>query len=67
MNVGDIHWVEFPRANGREQRGRRPAILMQDDRYAGSLSTTVVARLSTAKRALRFAGTAWVDATDESG
>jgi len=21
---GDIHWVQLPAANGREQRGRRP-------------------------------------------
>ena len=39
MNVGDIHWVGFPQANGREQQGRRPAIVMQDDGYAGSLPT----------------------------
>ncbi len=67
MNVGDIHWVDFPRANGREQQGRRPAIVMQDDGYAGSLPTTMVVPLSTAKRALRFAGTALVEAPDDSG
>ena len=67
MNVGNIHWVDFPRANGREQHGRRPAVVMQDDAYGGSLPTTMVVPLSTAKRALRFAGTALVDATDESG
>lgn len=67
MNVGDIHWVEFPQANGREQQGRRPAIVMQNDGYAGSLPTTMVIPLSTAKRALRFAGTALVAATSESG
>lgn len=67
VNVGDIHWVDFPQANGREQQGRRPAIVMQDDRYAGSLPTTLVIPLSTAKRALRFAGTALIDATQDSG
>ena len=67
LNVGDIHWVEFPLANGREQQGRRPAIVMQDDGYAGSLPTTLVIPLSTAKKALRFAGTALVAATSESG
>ena len=67
MNVGDIHWVDFPQANGREQQVRRPAIVMQDDGYAGSLPTTMVIPLSTAKRALRFAGTAWVAGTSESG
>ena len=67
VNVGDIHWVDFPQANGREQQGRRPAIVMQDDGYAGSLPTTMVIPLSTAKRALRFAGTALVAGTSESG
>ena len=67
MNVGDIHWVEFPRGNGREQQGRRPAIVMQSDHYAGSLPTTLVIPLSTAKRALRFAGTSLIAATPESG
>jgi mRNA interferase MazF len=67
LNVGDIHWVDFPQANGREQQGRRPAIVMQDDGYAGSLPTTMVIPLSTAKRTLRFAGTALVAGTSESG
>lgn len=67
MNVGDIHWVEFPPANGREQQGRRPAIVMQDDGYAGSLPTTMVVPLSTAMRALRFAGTTTIAASAGSG
>jgi mRNA-degrading endonuclease toxin of MazEF toxin-antitoxin module len=53
MNVGDVHWVDFPIANGREQQGRRPAIMMQDDTYAASFPTTKVVPLSTSKRALR--------------
>jgi len=67
VNVGDIHWVEFPPANGREQQGRRPAIVVQDDGDAGSLPTTMVVPLSTAIRALRFAGTATISASTESG
>lgn len=67
MSVGDIHWVELPRANGHEQQGRRPAIIMQDDTYAGSLPTVLVVPLSSAKRALRFAGTALIRATSGSG
>jgi len=66
LNVGDIHWVEFPQANGREQQGRRPAIVMQDDEYARSLPTTLVIPLSTAKRALRFSGTTLIAATADS-
>ncbi len=65
--IGDIHWVELPDAGGREQSGRRPAIVMQDDVSAGSLPTTIVIPLSTAVAALRFPGTASVKATKESG
>jgi len=33
MAVGDIHWIEYPSIGGREQSGRRPAILIQDEQY----------------------------------
>jgi mRNA-degrading endonuclease toxin of MazEF toxin-antitoxin module len=35
VTVGDIHWVQLPAANGREQWGRRPAVILQ---------TTIAAR-----------------------
>jgi len=38
MRVGDIHWVELPNVGGREQAGRRPAIILQDDDYELALS-----------------------------
>ena len=65
--IDDIHWVELPDAGGREQSGRRPAIVMQDDTYAGGLPTTIVIPLSSALAAMRFPGTASVKATDGSG
>lgn len=65
--IGDIHWVELPDAGGREQAGRRPAIVMQDDVYAGNLPTIIVIPLSSALTALRFPGTASVKATQSSG
>lgn len=67
MNVGDIHWVELPSVGGREQSGRRPAIVMQDNAYAGSLPTTVVVPLSSAIAALRFPGTSRINASKLSG
>lgn len=67
MNVGDIHWVELPNIGGREQAGRRPAIVLQDDAYASALPTTVVVPLSSAVGALRFAGTQRIKATQASG
>lgn len=67
MIVGDIHWVELPAANGREQRGRRPAVILQDDQYAGGLPVVLVVPLTTARAAMRFAGTALILPTAENG
>ena len=67
MKVGDIHWVDLPQANGREQQGRRPAVVLQDDAYGANLPTVIVIPLSSAKNALRFAGTTLVRANKASG
>ena len=67
MIVGDIHWVQLPAANGREQRGRRPAVILQDDRYAEGLPVVLVVPLTTARAAMRFAGTALILPTAENG
>lgn len=37
MTIGDIHWIELPLTNGREQAGHRPAVIVQDETYAGDL------------------------------
>lgn len=39
---------------------------MQDDGYAKSLPTTIVIPLSSTKKALRFAGTTLIAATEEN-
>jgi mRNA interferase MazF len=65
--IGDIHWVQLPAANGREQRGRRPAVILQDDQYAGGLPVVLVIPLTTARAAMRFAGTALIRPTAENG
>lgn len=62
MTVGDIHWVELPAANGH-----RPAVILQDDHYAGGLPVVLVAPLTTARAAMRFAGTALVPPTPQTG
>jgi mRNA interferase MazF len=67
MTVGDIHWVELPSDGGREQQGRRPAIIVQDDGYAGRLPTVLVIPLSSARAALSFAGTTLIRATAQRG
>jgi hypothetical protein len=54
------YWVELPDSGGREQAGRRPAIILQNDMYAASLPTVLVVPLSSAIAALRFPGTALI-------
>jgi len=67
MSVGDIHWVDLPAVGGREQRGRRPAVILQDDDYAGALPVVLVVPLTTTRAATRFAGTALIQPTAENG
>lgn len=67
MAVGEIHWVDLPDTGGREQAGRRPAIIMQNDVFAGSLPTVLLIPLSSAIGALRFQGTALIRANKTSG
>lgn len=67
MSVGDIHWVALPAADGREQRGRRPAVVVQLDDYGGDLPVVLVIPLTTARAAMRFAGTTLIHPTSENG
>src|SRR5215831_13405780 len=67
VSVGDIHWVDLPAANGREQRGRRPAVVFQDDDYGGDLPVVLVVPLTTARAAMRFAGTTLIYPAAENG
>ena len=67
MTIGEIHWVDLPVTGGREQAGRRLAIIIQNDGYAGSIPTVLVIPLSSAIAALRFPGTAPIKADKTSG
>jgi mRNA interferase MazF len=67
MTVGDIHWVQLPAATSHEQGGRRPAVILPDDHYAGGLPVALVAPLTTARAAMRFAGTTLIRPTAENG
>jgi mRNA interferase MazF len=57
VTVGDIHWIELPPGTGHEQSGRRPAVIIQDESYAGTLPVVLVVPLTTAIATLRFPGT----------
>jgi mRNA-degrading endonuclease toxin of MazEF toxin-antitoxin module len=58
MNVGDIHWVEFPARGGRAQSGRRPAIVAQK---VSTLPTVLLIPFTTQQDALRFPGTVLIE------
>lgn len=45
---GDVYWVDFSPARGVEQRGRRPALIIQNDRGNEHSAYTVVAAISSA-------------------
>jgi mRNA interferase MazF len=45
---GDIFWVEFPPKRGSEPAGRRPAVIVQDDRWNRSqINTTIVLAITS--------------------
>jgi mRNA interferase MazF len=67
LKFGDVHWVELPDRGGREQRGRRPAVIWQDTATFSRLPTILVIPLSSQQSALRFGGTALIQPTSTNG
>lgn len=67
MNVGDLHWVEFPAGAGRAQAGRRAAIVVQGAAATAKLPTVLMIPLTTRLDALRFPGTVLVEADVQNG
>jgi mRNA interferase MazF len=62
-----MYWVEFPPANGHEQSGRRPAIVLQDDTYASGVSVVFVVPVTGSLRNLRFPATVRISPSDANG
>jgi len=47
MRQGEVYWIRFD-GEGSEPRGRRPVVIVQDDRYnRSSIATTVVAAITS--------------------
>jgi mRNA interferase MazF len=67
MNVGDVHWVEFPPRDGRVQAGRQPTIIVQDASATLRLPTILLIPLTSQLGALRFPGTVLVDSDRQNG
>ena len=66
MNYGEIYWVSLPDRGGREQRGRRPAVIWQD-MQAFPLPTIVIIPLTGQAKAMRFDGFLTIDPTPANG
>lgn len=47
MKRGEIYWANFPDQGGTEQRGRRPAAIFYETKFASRGSSVVVIPLTT--------------------
>src|SRR5262245_3923760 len=56
----------LPRHLDREG-GRRPAVILQDEQYAGGLPVVLVVPLTTARATMRFAGTTLIRPMAKNG
>jgi len=67
VKPGDVVWVEYPKANGHEQAGRRPSIVLQDDTFASGSPLVLVIPLTTSAGVMRFPGVVAVLADVSNG
>ena len=67
MKFADIHWVDLPDRGGREQRGRRPAVIWQDTELFPKLPTVLTIPLTSQMDTLRFGGTQLIQASPVNG
>jgi len=69
LNRGDIVLVELPRSStqGREQIGKRPAIIIQDEVRYPNTPTVIVIPVTSQKSALRFPATVLIQPTPNNG
>lgn len=51
---GHLIWIDFDPATGREQAGRRPAIVLSPAAYNGKTSLAIVAPITSQKKGYSF-------------
>jgi len=47
---GEIYWLDMPVGQGSMQQGRRPVLIIQNDRGNSSSTTTIVAAITSQRR-----------------
>lgn len=67
MDVGDLFWADLPTTDGREQSGRRPVMVLQDDSYAARVPTVLIVPLTSSTTTTRYPGTVLIPATAANG
>ena len=67
MQQGEVWQVRIPFAPGHAQAGERPALILTDDAFIPSLPTVLIVPFTSARGALRFAGTVLVQPDGHNG
>ena len=67
MKRGEVWSVRLPPSTGREQAGERPAVIVQDEAYGQGSPLVLVVPLTSSLAALRFPGSARLEASPTNG
>lgn len=67
MQRGEVWQVDIPFAPGHAQAGVRPAVIVQDDAFLGTLPTVLIVPFTGSQRATRFPGTVLVQPDGQNG
>ena len=67
MKRGEVWKVDIPFAPGHAQAGQRPAVIVQDDPFIGTLPTVLIVPFTSSQRAARFPGTLLVQPDGQNG
>jgi len=67
LHKGEVWQIRLPSANGHEQSGERPAIIIQDDTFIQTLPMVVVVPLTSVLSAKRFPATLVIQPNELNG
>ena len=67
MILGEVRWVELAPRGGHAQKGRRPAVIIQNPKVSKDIPTVLVIPLTTQLDALRFPGTVLLEPDSKNG
>lgn len=67
MILGEVRWVELAPRGGHAQKGRRPAVIVQNQKVSKDVPTVLVIPLTSQLDALRFPGTVLLEPDSNNG